>query len=82
MNDTIDGCRVTGHRLDGRDIYDPKLDVVMLRARIGMVFQKPNPFRKSIYDNVAYGRGSTARAQSTDLDAIVDREPGACGLWK
>src|SRR5688572_13860295 len=56
MNDVIDNCRVTGDiRLDGENIYDPKLDVVMLRARIGMVFQKPNPFPKSIYDNIAYG---------------------------
>src|SRR5574338_410647 len=55
MNDVIENCRVTGDiRLDGEDIYDPKLDVVMLRARIGMVFQKPNPFPKSIYDNIAY----------------------------
>ncbi len=54
MNDVIDGCRVTGDiRLDGENIYDPRLDVVMLRARIGMVFQKPNPFPKSIYDNIA-----------------------------
>ena len=56
MNDTIDGCRVTGEiRLDGEDIYDKRLDVVQLRARVGMVFQKPNPFPKSIYENVAYG---------------------------
>ena len=56
MNDMIDGCRVTGKiTLDGEDIYDRKLDVVQLRARVGMVFQKPNPFPKSIYDNVAYG---------------------------
>ena len=56
MNDTIDGCRVEGKiDLDGADIYDKSLDVVQLRARVGMVFQKPNPFPKSIYDNVAYG---------------------------
>ena len=56
MNDTIDGCRVTGEiRLDDMDIYDRKVDVVPLRAQVGMVFQKPNPFPKSIYDNVAYG---------------------------
>ena len=56
MNDTIDTCRVTGDiMLDGEDIYDPALDVVELRARVGMVFQKPNPFPKSIYENVAYG---------------------------
>ena len=56
MNDTVDICRVTdGIKLDGEDIYDSRLDVVQLRARVGMVFQKPNPFPKSIYDNVAYG---------------------------
>ena len=56
MNDTIESCRVTGDiRLDGEDITDSDLDVVQLRARVGMVFQKPNPFPKSIYDNVAYG---------------------------
>ena len=56
MNDTIPICRITGDiTLDNRDIYDPKIDVVQLRARIGMVFQKPNPFPKSIYENVAYG---------------------------
>ena len=56
MNDTIDICRVTGEiTLDGRDIYDKKLDVVPLRAQVGMVFQKPNPFPKSIFENVAYG---------------------------
>ena len=56
MNDTIDGCRVTGDiMIDGKNIYDRELDVVQLRARVGMVFQKPNPFPKSIYENVAYG---------------------------
>src|SRR5690606_3833833 len=56
MNDTIDGCRMTGSiTLDDQDIYDPSIDVVELRARVGMVFQKPNPFPKSIYENIAYG---------------------------
>ena len=56
MNDTIDICRVTGEiKLDGEDIYAREIDVVELRARVGMVFQKPNPFPKSIYENVAYG---------------------------
>ena len=56
MNDTIDVCRVTGDiRIDGEDIYDSAVDPVQLRAKVGMVFQKPNPFPKSIYDNVAYG---------------------------
>ncbi|MBE0582514.1 MAG: ATP-binding cassette domain-containing protein, partial [Desulfofustis sp.] len=56
MNDTVSSCRVSGEiRLDGMDIYDAHVDVVPLRARVGMVFQKPNPFPKSIFDNVAYG---------------------------
>ena len=56
MNDIVDGCRVQGLvELDGQDIYAAGVDVVSLRARVGMVFQKPNPFPKSIYDNVAYG---------------------------
>ena len=69
MNDTIDICRVSGDiRLDGEDIYNKDIDPVQLRARVGMVFQKPNPFPKSIYDNVAYGpriwRSSGARKGS------------------
>ena len=72
MNDVIDNCRVTGDiRLDGENIYNPKLDVVMLRARIGMVFQKPNPFPKSIYDNVAFG--PRLNGFKGDLDG-VDRK--------
>jgi phosphate ABC transporter, ATP-binding protein len=73
MNDTIDGCRVEGEiLLDDRDIYDPSLDVVELRARVGMVFQKPNPFPKSIFDNVAYGPRIHGLARSkTDLEEIV-----------
>jgi phosphate transport system ATP-binding protein len=70
MNDTIEGCRVAGDiRLDGGDIYDRAVDVVQLRARVGMVFQKPNPFPKSIYDNVAYGpriHGLVSNRQETD----------------
>jgi phosphate transport system ATP-binding protein len=73
MNDTIASARVTGKmEIDGEDIYDPKLDVVQLRARVGMVFQKPNPFPKSIYDNVAYGpRIHGMAANKDELDAIV-----------
>lgn len=83
MNDVIDGCRVTGSiMLDGQDIYDGKLDVVMLRARIGMVFQKPNPFPKSIYDNVAYGPRIHGMANNkTDLDEIVRGSLERAGLW-
>lgn len=83
MNDVIDGCRVTGDiRLDGDNIYDPKLDVVMLRARIGMVFQKPNPFPKSIYDNIAYGpRIHGMAAGKEELDEIVQVSLQRAGLW-
>ncbi|MER2534959.1 MAG: phosphate ABC transporter ATP-binding protein PstB [Rhizobiaceae bacterium] len=73
MNDTIEGARVTGRiELDGDDIYDPALDVVELRARVGMVFQKPNPFPKSIFENVAYGAKIHGLARSkTELEEIV-----------
>ena len=73
MNDTIDGCRVTGDILvDDKNIYDRDLDVVQLRARVGMVFQKPNPFPKSIFENVAYGPRIHGIAKSkTDLEEIV-----------
>ncbi|TXH31856.1 MAG: phosphate ABC transporter ATP-binding protein [Rhodospirillaceae bacterium] len=83
MNDVIEGCRVTGTiALDGENIYDTKLDVVMLRARIGMVFQKPNPFPKSIYDNVAYGPRIHGMSESkADLDDIVHGSLERAGLW-
>ena len=73
MNDTIPIARVTGRiEIDGQDIYDPALDVVQLRARVGMVFQKPNPFPKSIYENVAYGPRIHGFASSkADLEEIV-----------
>ncbi|MGQ9484879.1 MAG: phosphate ABC transporter ATP-binding protein PstB [Desulfosoma sp.] len=84
MNDTIEGCRVTGTiTLDGQDIYDPDLDVVLLRAQVGMVFQKPNPFPKSIYDNVAYGPKIHGLAQSREeLDEIVETSLRKAGLWE
>jgi phosphate transport system ATP-binding protein len=84
MNDTIPICRVTGEiRVDDRDIHDPRLDVVQLRARIGMVFQKPNPFPKSIWENVAYGPRLHGLARSkADLDAIVEDSLTKAGLWK
>jgi phosphate transport system ATP-binding protein len=84
MNDTIDGCRVTGDiSLDGQDIYDRRLDVVQLRARVGMVFQKPNPFPKSIYDNIAYGPRIHGLAQNKDdLDQIVEKSLKGAGLWE
>lgn len=83
MNDTIDICKVTGQlQLEGQEIYDPKLDVVPLRARVGMVFQKPNPFPKSIYDNVAYGPRIHGLAERrTDLDEIVETSLQRAGLW-
>ncbi|WP_216860349.1 MULTISPECIES: phosphate ABC transporter ATP-binding protein PstB [unclassified Devosia] len=83
MNDTIEGAKVGGKiELDGQDIYAPDLDVVELRARVGMVFQKPNPFPKSIYDNVAYGPRIHGLARNkTDLDAIVTSSLQKAGLW-
>ncbi len=83
MNDTIDGCRVSGEiRLDQQDIHDPKLDVVPLRAQVGMVFQKPNPFPKSIYDNIAYGpRIHGLVASRSELDAVVENSLIKAGLW-
>ncbi len=83
MNDTISTCRVTGEiTLDGENIYNPKVDVVELRARVGMVFQKPNPFPKSIYDNIAYGPRihGLVRGKS-DLDGIVETSLRKAGLW-
>jgi len=84
MNDTIEGCRVIGSiTLDGEDIYDPRLDVVQLRARVGMVFQKPNPFPKSIFDNVAYGpRLHGLAANRHELANIVERSLKRAGLWE
>lgn len=83
MNDTIPGARVTGTiTLDGQDIYSKRQDVAQLRARIGMVFQKPNPFPKSIYDNVAYGPRIHKLARSrTDLDETVFTSLQRAGLW-
>jgi phosphate transport system ATP-binding protein len=84
MNDTIPGCKVTGDiRLDGIDIYGGEMDVVQLRARVGMVFQKPNPFPKSIYENVAYGPRIHGLAPTkTDMDAIVEKSLRRAGLWE
>lgn len=83
MNDTIEGCKVGGRiTLDTQDIYDQSLDVVELRARVGMVFQKPNPFPKSIYENVAYGPKIHGLARTkTDLDEIVVSSIRRAGLW-
>ena len=83
MNDTIASCRVRGTiTLEGRDIYARVMDVVQLRARIGMVFQKPNPFPKSIYENVAYGPRLHGMARDRDtLEAIVESSLTRAGLW-
>jgi len=83
MNDTIESARITGEiKLFGEDIYDRQMDVVMLRARVGMVFQKPNPFPKSVYDNVAYGPRIHGLARTrADLDEIVQRSLERAGLW-
>ncbi|MBW6507678.1 MAG: phosphate ABC transporter ATP-binding protein PstB [Rhodobacteraceae bacterium] len=83
MNDTIVGCRVEGRiTLDGQDIYAPSVDPVQLRAQVGMVFQKPNPFPKSIYENVAYGPRIHGLARGrADLDEIVEKSLRRAALW-
>jgi phosphate transport system ATP-binding protein len=83
MNDIIEGCRVEGDiRIDGADIYDRALDVVQLRSRVGMVFQKPNPFPKSIYENVAYAPRIHGLARGrAELDEIVETSLRQAGLW-
>jgi phosphate transport system ATP-binding protein len=84
MNDTIEGCRVTGEiTIDGQNIYHKSVDVVALRAQVGMVFQKPNPFPKSIYQNVAYGPKIHGLAGSkNELDEIVETSLVKAGLWE
>ncbi|MFT6583248.1 MAG: phosphate transport system ATP-binding protein [Alphaproteobacteria bacterium] len=83
MNDVVDGCRVEGDiRLDGRDMYDRSVDVVQLRAVVGMVFQKPNPFPKSIYENVAYGPRLHGLVRNKgELDEIVASSLTRAGLF-
>ena len=84
MNDVIDGVRITGDiRLDGEDIYAPRVDPVQLRARVGMVFQKPNPFPKSIFENVAYGPRIHGLCKSkAEFEEIVERSLTRAGLWE
>ncbi len=84
MNDLIESCRVEGHiHLDGHDIYAPEVDVVLLRGKVGMVFQKPNPFPKSIYENVLYGPRIHGLAPSKDAgDAILEDALRRAGLWE
>jgi len=83
MNDTIDSARIAGRiTIDGEDIYDRRIDPVQLRAKVGMVFQKPNPFPKSIYDNVAYGPRIHGLARGkAELDEIVERSLRGAALW-
>ncbi|MDG2197267.1 MAG: phosphate ABC transporter ATP-binding protein PstB [SAR324 cluster bacterium] len=84
MNDVIEGCRITGTiTLDNEDIYDKGLDVVQLREKVGMVFQKPNPFPKSIYDNIAYGPQIHGLAQNRqEMDEIVENSLKKAGLFE
>ena len=82
MNDLVDGVRIKGTiRIGGTDVYDPALDVTELRKRVGMVFQKSNPFPKSIYENVAYGPRILGVKNRADLDGIVERSLRAAALW-
>lgn len=83
MNDTIENCRIMGTlRIDGDNIYSSHMDPVLLRTRVGMVFQKPNPFPKSIYDNVSYGpRIHGMYPKKADMDAVVEKCLTKAGLW-
>ncbi len=83
MNDLIDGVRTTGSLdFDGENILDPRLDVIELRRRVGMVFQKPTPFPKSIYENVAYGLRIAGVRQRSALDEVVERSLKRAALWE
>ena len=82
MNDLVEGCRITGDvKLDGVDIFKDKLDVNVLRKRVGMVFQKPNPFPMSIYDNIAYGPRTHGIHSKARLDEIVERSLRGAAIW-
>ena len=82
MNDLVEGCRITGDvKLDGVDIYKDKLDVNVLRKRVGMVFQKPNPFPMSIYDNIAYGPRTHGIKNKSRLDEIVEKSLQGAAIW-
>jgi phosphate transport system ATP-binding protein len=82
MNDLIEGCRITGGvRLFGADIYDPGADVSVLRRRVGMVFQKPNPFPMSVYDNIAFGPRTHGTTSRYELDAVVERSLRDAAIW-
>jgi phosphate transport system ATP-binding protein len=82
MNDTIHGTRISGEALlDGHSIYAPDVDVVELRRRVGMVFQRPNPFPQSIYDNVAFGPRVLGLARHKELDNLVEQSLSSAALW-
>ena len=82
MNDLVEGCKITGKvELDGEDIYDPQVDTTLLRKKVGMVFQQPNPFPMSIYDNVAYGPRIHGIKNKAQLDEIVERSLKGAALW-
>ena len=82
MNDLVEGCRITGDiRLMGEDIYDRDMDVSVLRRRVGMVFQKPNPFPMSIYDNIAYGPRTHGVKKKAELDEIVEKSLRDAAIW-
>lgn len=83
MNDLIDNCKITGKiTIDGEDIYDPRTDVTLLRKRAGMVFQKPNPFPMSVYDNIAYGPRVHGVKSKAKLDEIVEKSLRSAALWE
>lgn len=83
MNDLVEGCKITGSIVfDGEAIYDKDYDVIALRKKVGMVFQKPNPFPKSIYDNLTYGPKLHGIRDKKELDAIVERTLKEVGLWE
>lgn len=82
MNDLVEGCRISGDiRLDGVDIYKDRMDVNVLRKRVGMVFQKPNPFPMSIYDNIAYGPRTHGIRRKADLDEIIEKSLRQASIW-
>ena len=82
MNDLVEGCKITGDiRLMGEDIYDKRMDVSLLRRRVGMVFQKPNPFPMSVYDNIAYGPRTHGIRSKARLDELVERSLRGAAIW-
>lgn len=82
MNDLVEGCRIEGEvKLDGEDIYNSKMNINHLRKRVGMVFQHPNPFPKSIYDNIAYGPRTHGIKDKAQLDEIVERSLKQAAIW-